>query len=844
MASSSDSPDIIFREKAAPLPTFDGVALPAALRELRSTENNRPSPPSSEMTALAQKFRSVYLHATPQKSDSDIRQIEEHAAPTNSHVSQEKHSEKENEPSEMKRNKILNGIDLFQSEKETEMDYEMAAVHKSHDSRFQDVSSAGNVEKPPQIAPNNALDSKSSRPPLGLQSAERKGNFVEKSNVPSGKDHGEDSAKSRQANTDNLTNPIPSPSAFVPSSFEADLRKILEGKKKWSWPQRKDALLSLAKTVAMVPKEADQILGRSINAFASAISDHLEELRPTVITSALDLINIIVLRKLSMANEFANEVFPSVMDVVCGRSLTAESAAKTLVHLLQFDEKLATNLRDADNPERLLQLITKLAESGDISVKEGACKAIVAIRSEVSSGLRTPSRPTSIPTNASPGSIATEIGKAEVLNPESGFRSGRISARSTPNIRRVMGLRKSSVLRNLQGVRPSTDLLEYSSATRSGNYKSMTPGSELLPLDVRSGASVLRNMKLSDSVRKISPSPSRGRMFSEEDVEVIKNNSVALVVDKLKASHSKELQRRSRDVDDMHKKLKRERAEVQELRSVLEQYQLTMKKMVSEGNSKANAQQILLEKEKNKLKAELLERSDAFEKLKERYENAKEAIVVYENKENRFIEQIKELKRNMVELQKWSNDLKANSEKKLTIAFESVTAYRASYIDKEAHANKALSDLERTTAELEKAQQSHAETAAKFAQIEAELHKEQDLRATAEAALSTAKSSLARTTIQRDQLQKELSTAEDELSGLRSQVGELQQSRARLSEVEKTLEGYTVEGQTLKARAYDDMIRIRELEDNLEAKNKECDELHEFCNEIMERLERSEMKGK
>lgn len=842
MATLPDSPDITFREKAAPPPTFEGVALPAALRELRSSENNSSSPPPSEMTALAQKFRSVYLNVTPRKSGSDVQQTEERDAPTTSQRAQKEYEDKENEHSEKKRNAILNGIDLFQSEKAVKMDYEMSSTQEGFDDGFRSTLSAESMHQTPHISPKSDLDANSNRPPLNLQSTKTKGD-PEKSELDGGNGHGEDIAKSRQTSTHVSSNPRQSPPASIPSSFDADLRKILEGKKKWSWPQRKDALLSLAKTVAMVPKEADRILSQSISAFSSAMSDHLEELRPTVITSALDLINIIVLRKLDMASEFANEVFPSVMDVVCGRSLTAESAAKTLVHLLQFDEKLATNLRDADNPERLLQLVTKLAESGDSSVKDGACKAMVAIRSEVSNGLKTPSRPTAIPASASPGSLASEIGKAEVLNPESGFRSGRISARSTPNIRRVMGLRKSSALRNL-GMRPSTNLLEYSSSPRSANYKSMTPRSELLPMDFRSGSFVPKNTKLGDSARKISSSPSHGRVFSEEDVEIIKNNSVAVAVDKLKASHAKELERRSRDVDDMHKKLKRERAEVQELRSVLEQYQLTMKKMVSEGNSKANAQQILLEKEKSKLKAELLESSDAFEKLKERYENAKEAIVVYENKENRFIEQIKELKRNMVELQKWSNDLKANSEKKLTKAFESVTAYRASYIDKEAHANKALSDLERTTAELEKAQQSHAETAAKFAHVEAELHKEQDLRAKAEAALSTAKSSLARTTIQRDQLQKELSAGEDELGDLRSQVRELKESSERLSEVEKKLEGHTVERQSLKARAYDDMIRIRELEDKLEAKDKECDELHDFCNEIMARLEQSEMKGK
>ncbi|KAI0561601.1 Spindle assembly checkpoint component Mad1 [Gracilaria domingensis] len=838
MASSSDSPEVTFREKAAPTPTFDGLAIPAALKELRATGNQkRPSKPS-DMTALATKLRSFHIDSPP---DSDV--VKAASAKRKEIIESQRHKDlgdKENFFSESRNDYILKGINLFHSPtsaseengKQPLSDKTFDSTRTDSELRLQEDSTSTDLLPTPEDA---------SEKPKFLKQVS--------TTTPSRRDYTETSNKARREKPESEGKKSNSAgdkngkvvgnvehTVFETSNVEADLHKILEGKDKWTWPHRKDALLSLAKAITTHPKEADRILAECISKFSMTMNDHLEELRPTVITSALGLIDAIILKRIPTASPFSKEVFPSVMDVACGRSLTAESAARTLVHMLNFDESLSVNLRDADNSERLMQHMNQLTESGDRDISETASTAMRFLRKEFPSCAPSPARPFSGPVGTPPGSSS---GAGEISDSIASFRHGKLSARSTPNLgRRLASLRAKNS--RTPSSRIPIESSEQMASLRRGNTSSASKHSDGLPLDSRTGTHVLKNMKLGDSVRKVNPQSARsGRLYTEEEVETIRRNSVRAAIDKVKASNAKESQKRARELDDMRQKLHREHAEVEDLRSVLEEFEMTMKKMVSEGNSKANAHQMILEKERNKLKAELLERSDAFEKLKERYENSKETIVVYENKESRFIEQIKELKRNMVELQKWSNDLKANSEKKLSKAFESVTAYRSSYIDKEAHANKALSDLKRTAAELEKSQQSHAETAAKFATVETQLHEEQDAKASAEAALATAKSSLTRVTSQKDQLQIQAAKAEEELSRLRTEITELKEKADRLSDVEKRLETYTNERQSLKARAYDDMMRIRDLEDQLDAKSKECDELNQICEEVMQQLEQN-----
>ncbi|CAN8068703.1 unnamed protein product [Agarophyton chilense] len=843
MASSSDSPDVIFREKAAPTPTFEGVPIPAALQELRAAENQSASSKPSEMTALANKLRMFHIDSPP--DSSDFAKVA--AAKRKEIIESQRHEtlgDKENFYAEtQKEGHILKGINLFHSP--------TAAGDGTGT-----LSLRGNKQESSEYGSEFKLQEDSSSTDLlpTPEDVSAKRSFVaaESAHTPSmNNSHGSKESHCRERTdsgrrTDALVEKnghncrTEGHGVFESANFESDLRKILEGKDKWSWPNRKDALLTLSKAVNVHPKEADQVLRECISKFSTTMNDHLEELRPTVITSALGLIDAIVVKRLGTASEFSKEVFPSVMDVACGRSLTAESAARTLVHMLNYDKRLATNLRDADNSERLMQLVNQLIESRDNITSQNASVAMEHLRKELPNALPSPARPISAPDTTPAGTNARADGTSGSMP---SFGQGNLSARSTPNLGRRLASLRSKNLRT-----PSSKVpLETSgqiASLRGNNTDFSSKIGEPSTLDFRSGSHVLKNMKLGDSVRKASPQSTRsGRVYSEEEVESIRRHSVRIAVEKFKTSHAKELQKRAREMDDMRQKLQREHAEVEDLRAVLEEFELTMKKMVSEGNSKANAQQIILETEKSKLKAELIERSDAFEKLKEKYENAKEAIVVYENKESRFVDQIKELKRNMVELQKWSNDLKANSEKKLSKAFESVTAYRASYIDKEAHANKALSDLKRTSAELEKAQQSHAETAAKFATVESDMHKEQDARASAEAALATAKSSLTRVTNQKDQFQAELTKAEEELNHLRTQVAGLKEKAQQLSDVEKRLETLTIERQSLKARAYDDMMRMRELEDQLDAKCRECDELNQICEEVMSQLEHSRTDG-
>eukprot|EP00177_Eucheuma_denticulatum_P000563 GFKZ01001010.1.p1 GENE.GFKZ01001010.1~~GFKZ01001010.1.p1 ORF type:complete len:427 (-),score=96.62 GFKZ01001010.1:1028-2308(-) len=353
---------------------------------------------------------------------------------------------------------------------------------------------------------------------------------------------------------------------------------------------------------------------------------------------------------------------------------------------------------------------------------------------------------------------------------------------------------------------------------------------------------LVKNMKLGNSNRKISPGSRSKRMYTEEDIEEARRAAMRVVMEEAAQAHAKEREKLLAEKADLEKQVAKEKSDVADLKSVLEEFELTMQKMVSEGNTQASAYCAALEKETKKLKAELLEATEAYEGIKERYDTGKQALKIYENKEARSIEQIRELKRNMAELQKWSDKLKANTEKKLTKAFENVTSYRASFLEMEARLSKAKSDLDRVRTEHEKEVANHKETASSLARVEKSLHSEQDARSSMEASLSATKATLTRMSVQKERMQRELSEAQDELKRVSSEASKLRDADVRAQNASKQLESYAAERQSLKARAYDDMNRIRELENALDSKDKEYNELNALAEEALSRLEKMKIR--
>lgn len=641
----------------------------------------------------------------------------------------------------------------------------------------------------------------------------------------------------------------------VSTPVEGHVNRLLEGKDRWSWPKRCEAMNLIAEALNTVPSEDTLLTVRTVlPTLAVAVNDNLDELRPSVMTAALNLVNSIVVSKVDEGSQFAEEVFPSVMDLACGRSLTAQEAARSLAVVLSLRPELSAILEDADNPDRLCELLGIDANSNsiDVDTKARAGSALKLVQASIfkdaSDAVTTP-RPVSCTniekdadSSASSGAVnsATLAGTApsdvnvgKALSPPS-------ATVAAPTSKGAASRSPSTTAQTPRAGRMSLRLDRF----HAGGLKS-TPRHSMRGLsESRMSTPLMRNMKLGESIRKISPgSAKKRRMYTEEEVEEARRTAMRVVMEEASQAQAKEREKCLKEKEDVEKSLRKEQSLVAELQGVLGEYEMTMQTMVSQGNSHASAYTTSLENETKKLKAELLEVTEAYETVKERYDSAKQTMKVYENKEARNIEQIKELKKNMAELQKWSNDLKANTEKKLSKAFESVTTYRASYMDKEAHLSKANSDLIRHRAELDEEVSKHAETAGSLSRLEAKLHEEQDHRSSVEASLASSREALARVTSQKDRLQKDLGVANEELKQVKTELARMRDADSRATEAAKQLESFSVESQSLKARAYDDMTRIRALERELEAKEKEYEEISTVCEEALLELEKVKVKG-
>ncbi len=344
--------------------------------------------------------------------------------------------------------------------------------------------------------------------------------------------------------------------------------------------------------------------------------------------------------------------------------------------------------------------------------------------------------------------------------------------------------------------------------------------------------SMLRNKRLS-SARRLSPQALRRvKRFTSDDLEEAKR---VAVIQAVREANEEAMNERKR----FENQLAAERKEKEELHAVLTEYESTMSKMATDKrNSTRGPCHAMLDVEVARLKTELFETTEAFNKLKERYADAKETIAVLEGKESRVVEQNHELRQSLLELQKWSNDLKANSEKKLAKAFENVNQFRSSFLDRDARANKALSELKLANRDLEQQKEACAETAAKLSATEVKLHEAQDATASLQAALEVARASLKDITAERNALREEADSSRLQLARMQDDYDRLRESESKASDAVLKVASLELETRTLKANAYDQMAKNRKLEKLLEEKDKECEELNSICEELLTNLEK------
>lgn len=624
-----------------------------------------------------------------------------------------------------------------------------------------------------------------------------------------------------------------------------NMDKIIAGKSKWKWPARCKAFKAMSSTVQNdFTEEMQEVLRDSLPTLATKVKEHLGELRPSIITAALHFFDAIVSSPLS-AEEFALQAFPAVLEIASGHSLRAQDAAGSLSLAVHEYPSLKSSLEDLENPQRLCEVMEMYLRdsNGDRAARMQNLLGVIKERNEALKTLQLSENTSSIPSAlATPSNGENKPpAKQKILQ----FRDDTsdkpivqgqdVAATSASS---AVDGQKSEVQSSVGRIRS----LRYS--RMSWRAKLETPTllgkqgilNEVLEADItgNDGSSNRSSLQSRDANGS---SPHKGRVYSQEEVEEIRQTAIETVIEKLGETHNEKCEELEQQNISLQQKLKKEHAENRELKSVLEEFELTMSKMVSEGNSQANAQHLSLQREKNDLKAEILEVSEAFEKLKEKYEMAKQTIELMETKENRFIEQNQDLKKSMVELQQWSNDLKANTEKKLNKAFESVTFFRSSCLEHRAHATKAASDLAKVKDELEKETSNHRETATKLSQYETDLHREQDTRVELSGQLSTVKLALQKSTTHRDSLQKDVDASQKELNELKDKVTEMESTATRLSDLQKNFDVLRSERQELKARAFDDITKVRQLERQVEIKEKELDDLGGICDEVMSQLE-------
>lgn len=335
------------------------------------------------------------------------------------------------------------------------------------------------------------------------------------------------------------------------------------------------------------------------------------------------------------------------------------------------------------------------------------------------------------------------------------------------------------------------------------------------------------------SGKKITPLTFRKkRLYTEEEMDEARRIALRQAMEEAVELHVDErikLERRVHSIE-------RER---NELKSILAEYEDTMNKVMECENSKSSTHVREIEKQNDTLHAELLRTKDAFERLRRGYELLESEKAEAQVREKTLQDQNKTLKSSMIDLQKWSNDLKANTEKKLAKSFESATRVHEQFVQAEARAKSAREQLEINERDVSSKMQRIAVAESKISELET--------------ALRDAKSSQSEQAEELMQARKQCSHAETKMAALRKEIAGLQDKVQRYEKVSGSishaesssdalhsrLDTLLKENQGLKARAYDDLTSLENLRQQLENKNKECDELNAICEELLGKLENS-----
>lgn len=199
----------------------------------------------------------------------------------------------------------------------------------------------------------------------------------------------------------------------------------------------------------------------------------------------------------------------------------------------------------------------------------------------------------------------------------------------------------------------------------------------------------------------------------------------------------------------------------------------------------------------------------------------------------------------MVELEQWSQDLKANAEKKLAVSFETASKFRTMFLDKEAREKKVTEELRVAKAELTGQKEAYAEAMAKTSQYETEKTKAGQAADAAVRLERQLRDQLESATTQIEKRDKDLASLREQLAESSSLAAKFEAAESSSKAAEAKLQAAEAkqartekENKDLKARAYDDLQKVNNLEAELKEKSLELEETTAMCEELISREEK------
>lgn len=880
MSAPADSPSVSFRSTRAPAARFDGVdSLPATLVALQQDEHSSPS----GFTALAERFRSVQLHTPAVKGVASkllFDNVQDDAVP------------------EVRSDAALASIG--HAEDQDENDVRGRAAHMSIKALLSKSPAVAHAQREPlsviQSPEQNrppALGSPGPAAKLPPRDADQKlGHPIPEATLkaPASVVGNSSTAGSRSSLQQHLAVLQQGKAGAHWRDRMLAMERIAEAAGAVAVEDQPDG-----------PDAA--FFAASAEPLVVALSARVSETRPTLVVAAYTALNTMIRSGLAEPRHMPATLLETALDTALSETMSSTSACCFVALAAgRHFESFAPCLSNSQTAGRARAACEKLASSASASQEDrtAATTALdqLARASNTSSAEETTPEataqkpaPQSSPEPASESASESSSGpaSASASNPTSepthvaalaeaqGTGHAQNQAEPDPTITKARSAlnaylekrRKHSpptatapVSTPLQSSKTAPKAMRSemtsgpaaSSATAQSDRRARTSGaqagvtrqlaSELSAVATPQPRQVVPNATARDDLptpgtekrntaKKISPNSLRKRrMFSEEELENARREADV-------RARLEERQAFDVDMAQMRADLKKKDSETEELQEVLAQFEDTMTVMIQKESKEAKARIEDAEAETQRLKQDLEEMSKTFSSLKARYDETKSFAVESESREARLVEQNKDLKSKMVELQQWSSDLRANTEKKLKSSFDSATQFRAMFLDKEAREAKAQKELEVAVTELRQREESLQEALARVGQLEEENGKLADSLQAAKKSLSMVREECTKSKDATSTHRAEVESAREKLCKAEERISALSASEARAKDAAAKAEKLVSENRELKAKAYDDRTRIEELEESVARKRQENDDLHSICEELVSNLEKA-----